>query len=508
MLGRVVTEGAARRAVMIAGCWLVACTVDDRNPGTQMNTFAEQPSGGAEAATTPTTAAAGADGGRTSESAPTVNPDGLPPVAPAAPAPAAEGTRSGVAVMPPVDPTGAGLSVSGRVVDFFRHGLANVAVTIGATTATTDSNGQFSISGVRAPYDVSFTLSYQHNNAPAQYGYVYQGLTRTDPTLQTYGGMPEHGGSVTAVLQNADFSDLRRSAIFAFGSEFGGFSTELDVENTMFGASWVGPATLTGTAHLLLVSRSDTRGFGLPVAYEAQQSSPLGMQDGVTTAALFDLSPNPISAATLAGTVSGGDSSDRANLVSVRFADGTVLPIINDAPDSPLSFSYSVPALPQGSLSVAAASGVLAPFALVHVENVAAGAAPLALRIPAPVNLGAPAAGTLVTPATAFGWSSTDATLHTFLWHLETADTLHGIYVLTTRTQVTLPSFADGFFLPADTDISWSVETHGNPADVNVATGPNGFLDAFALRDNFPQGPTPASGTFTESERRTIRASR
>ena len=415
---------------------------------------------------------------------------------------------AGVAVMPPPPRTGAALSVSGRVVDFFRHGLPNVAVSIGPTTVSTDADGQFSISDVRAPYDVSFTLSYQHNNAPAQYGYVYQGLTRTDPTLQTYGGLPERSGTLTAVLQNVDFSDRRRRAVFAFGSQYGAFNTELDFETTMFGGSWTGPETMAGTAHVLLVSRSDTGGFGLPVAYEAQQSSPLGLQDGATTTAAFDLSPSPISSATLTGTVSGGDPSTRANLVSVRFADGTILPIIDDAPGSPASFSYNVPALPQASLSVAAASGVLAPFALVHVEDVAAGAAPLALRIPDPVNLGAPAAGSVVTPATPFSWSSSDATPHTFLWHLETGDTLHGIYVLTTRTQVSLPAFADGFSLPSDTDIFWSVETHGNPADVDDAAGPNGFLDAFALRDDFPQGLNPSSGTFSESERRSVRVSR
>jgi len=36
--------------------------------------------------------------------------------------------------------------------------------------------------------------------------------------------------------------------------------------------------------------------------------------------------------------------------------------------------------------------------------------------------------------------------------------------------------------------------------DVDALVGRSGFLDAFALRSDYPEGPSASDGSFTESE--------
>jgi hypothetical protein len=64
---------------------------------------------------------------------------------------------------------------------------------------------------------------------------------------------------------------------------------------------------------------------------------------------------------------------------------------------------------------------------------------------------------------------------------------------------LTLPS--------ADEDFAfyWSVETHGDVASVDDATGPEGLFDSFALEGNIGTGPVRGSqGYYTNSDIRFV----
>jgi hypothetical protein len=479
---------------------LAACSIDSRSPDTQQ-VLPVQP-GGAGGSPPSVAALAGAAGNAPSSGG--ANGEGPPVVSP--PASGAAGALGPVAppvavVLPGADAGSAGVTVSGRVIDFFRHPLADVPVTIGEATALTNAQGQFAIRGVEGPYTASLTLTYQKNNAPAHFGYVYEGLTRSDPTLQVYAGAPEHSGDFTVSVSNADFSDRTRKAVFAFTSPDGSSHTDLDAETTTFGVPWTGPATTVGAAHVLLVLRSDTFEGDPPLAYEAHRSSTLAVQEGSVASASYDLSPSALAVANLGGVVSGGTASDRRNFVSLRFVDGAILPLIDDN-DQPRAFSYLLPRLPESAVSFAAATGFDAPYAVVHRENLDAAQIGIALAIPNPVTLSSPGNGAVVTPSTPFTWSGSSQTARSFVWHLAFTDTNDGMFVITNRTQITLPQFADGFSVPPNTNVYWSVETHGEQTNVDALAGPDGFLDSFALGSGFPQGPNVADGYFTESERR------
>jgi len=394
--------------------------------------------------------------------------------------------------------------VEGRVIDFFRRPVPTVPVTIGGTTVVTDAQGRFSIPGVEGPYTVSMVLNRIVNGGTGRYGWVFEGLTRRDPTLQVYTALPTRGaGSLLTAYEGITFAPGLHYATLAWSSPDGEFAIEEATGPVTYAGvpSWTGPATTTGTVHALDAFRDQAD--GLPVAYEAYQSQPLTAGDNQPQVAVsFNLPSDPsIVTGSVAGTAAHGASVSSSNYVSLLFEDGTGMPLIDDS-DQLSQFSYFVPALPGTSLVVAAADGVVAPYGVVHRGNIAVGQSDVALTVPRPVNLSSPQAGAPVNPSTSYSWSPIGQTAQTFLWHLEFNATYEGMYVLTSRTQIELPQFSDGFTVPPGIAVTWSVETHGDAPNVDALAGPNGYLDSFAFGTAYPVGPNRADGYFTDSERR------
>jgi hypothetical protein len=240
------------------------------------------------------------------------------------------------------------------------------------------------------------------------------------------------------------------------------------------------------------------------VFYEAYQSLPLVALDNQPASIGFDLPFDPaMITGNISGSASGGAFDPRSNYVALRLADGGILPLIDDVSDTD-EFDYFVPQLDGTSFVVAAADGSAGfpPYAVAHRENVAFGQSDVALTVPRPVTLLAPQAGAGVTPSSTYSWSTLSQTARTFLWHLEFDATYEGIFVLTSRTEIALPTFADGFSVPPGVSVTWSVETHGDAPDVDALTGEAGYLDAFSVGTAYPLGPNRSDGYYTESERR------
>jgi hypothetical protein len=393
--------------------------------------------------------------------------------------------------------------VNGRVIDFFRRPVPNLAVTIGATTATTNAAGEFSITGAEPPYTASLMVNMIRSGGQAHYGYVYEGLTRSDPTLQVYSALVERSASSLAVSFDNVVFDEGRYAVLAFQSPDALFVDGETTANTEFlGApSWSGPDRLTGTIHALLTWR-DTP-FDPPVFYEAYQSFPLSARDGASASVGFDLPFNPdLLTGIIAGSATGGALA-RSNYVALRLADGAALPLIDDSVDTD-EFVYFVPQLDGASYVFGAADGSFGfpPYAIAHRENITFGQSDVTLAVPRSVTLVAPQPGGVVTPASTYSWSTLSQTARTFLWHLEFDATFEGMFVLTSRTEIELPTFADGFAVPPGVAVTWSVETHGDAPNVDALVDPDGYLDAFSLGTSYPVGPNRSEGYYTESERR------
>jgi hypothetical protein len=425
------------------------------------------------------------------------------------------GGSSGMAMLPDAGVGGAGMSgpftVSGHVVDFYRRPTPGLRVSIGEQEVLTGDEGEFSIAGVVPPYDVSLIASTSQSDfAFRYYAYVYQGLTRTDPTLQVYYGLPGRSSTVNLTVTGASFVEANRRLIFAFSSPDGYYSASgINFETPSLSPGWGGLPTTAGNAHALLVLRSSTDTDAPPLAYEAYRTTPLALGDGVASGLTLDMTASAIPQVTLTGSVDAGPFGEHTQLVATRFADGTALPLLR-VDSNQAAFSYLVPSLPSSSLTVAALAGPPG-YGVVHADGVPAAAdqQDVALVVPRPVSLNAPANGTQAGPGTTFAWSSVGQSAQVFVWHLESEDYFEGIYVVTSQSEITYPQVPGySMTLPApagDFAFYWSVETHGDHPSVDAAAGPEGLFDSFALEKNIGTGPLRGStGYYTNSESRFV----
>jgi hypothetical protein len=394
--------------------------------------------------------------------------------------------------------------VTGTLIDYWGHKLSAIPISIGSAVAVTDANGAFSVPNVSRTYDVSLLLTTQRLGSTANYGWVFQGLTRRDPTLQIYRGLPDRFGEVNLHVTNVVFPlPSTQSLAVAFAGPDGEFNTTLDAANTDYlSPAWVGPTTSQWAAHGLLWAFAGTQ--NLPTGYLAHSARITSLNTATAGDVTFDLvhggTTPVIPAGTLTGSTTRASSTSPENSVFVRFADGPAIQVVRDtAPTG--TFSYTVPTLAGAAITVAASTGDSSypPYELAYRDDLAAGQTNVALSVPSAPTLVGPAAGaTAVTGTTAFRWSGGAAVR---ILAVASVPTYDAVFVVTSQSQATIPSFpAASFSLPANTAFEWYVETHGAFATVDAATGSQGMLDPLAY--GRPRGSRRGNGTYTETEHR------
>jgi hypothetical protein len=399
------------------------------------------------------------------------------------------------------------MTVRGRLVSYWLTPMENVLITIGAADDITDENGEFEIPDVAPTYDVKFVVSFTWTNTPASYGYVYEGLTRRDPTLQTFRGAVENSGAVDISPTGAVEAPGRLLAI-SFGLT-GGADESQDDSFTLWGVSnvyWEGGTSQTARWHGL-VWDTDTNNE-LPTGYRSYATGSVALSTTETAMIAPDMTDRATPSGVVSGTVTSPTSIERTNNVYVHFTSNATIELLEQygstLPD-PATFSYVVPTLPNGSVTISALEGYAytGAAACAHRENLTAGQTGIAIAIPEPPTLVAPADVATADPTTPFRWASDPAVS---LVHFENnvfEDPYVGIYVLTTRKQITIPTFS-GFQLIEGHEHYWRVETHGDFANVDEATGPEGFADAMrspyesSICDE-PVGPRQGDGALTIS---------
>lgn len=399
----------------------------------------------------------------------------------------------------PGDPT-----VRGRVIDFWGHPVPSIPVQIGDVLGNTDSDGEFVFEDVPATYDVSFV--FDHPGFPAQSdAWVYQGLTRRDPTLQMYSGATERSGDVDIILAPEPTVLDTQTIWVAVGGPDGAtvFDRVPAAGDTGLYADWSGPATAQQTAHGLLWQ---TNAAGLPTSYLAYDSALVSLGISGTTKISLDLSGADIDAANVSGTVTDNAAGSRRNQVYLRFNSNATIALVDDDAGTN-SFSYVAPSIPNSTLTVAAIEGSSYDgFAVAHANGLATGAKP-ALKIPPIVTPLTPAGGaTKVSATTKFSFQSATAQTGPFVLNFYSqADGLpyQTIYIVTAKKQLTLPSIiGGGFSLYPNSEYLWSVATHGTFDSVDALASEGGFLDEFSRDEETPAGPRNVSGEFSDSELR------
>jgi hypothetical protein len=390
----------------------------------------------------------------------------------------------------PGDPT-----VRGKVVNHLLHPVPNVPVWIGDEMTSTDDDGEFELADVAETYDVKMVVTYARYGNTAVAGWVYEGLTRRDPTLQVYGGTPLRSGNFTFSATNPPAS-MTATAIIALGSPYGNYSRQgTGAVQTSF--SWFGASTITATPHGLVWEETS----GVPTSYTSYTvgSAPVAFADTATTPWTLDFTPNTVNTDTVSGAVVAPTTDDRSNAAFVQFATGAVIELASQTGSSALAnYSFLVPTLPNATITVVAREGdaSFGALALAHRSNLTSGQTTPALTIPAPPTLVGPADGSTLNESSMFTWLGPQSTS---VWHAESVSFYESIYVVTARKSIPMPTFPNGFSLRAADDAFFRVEAHGDAATVDELAGSNGFVDSFGPWGDVPDGPRRDAGTFAIS---------
>ena len=403
-------------------------------------------------------------------------------------------------------------AVHGHVVDFWGHQLSGVPVEIGGTLVTTDDHGAFTIEGVAAEYDASLVVEFPDNYDGQVYGWVYQGLTRRDPTLQVYAGLEAQSGNVSITPTHADATlTAGRTQSFSFGGPDGNWEfTEVGAQGYgQTSVGWHGPVKTQQTVHGLIFAQDPTT--DLPTGYAAYDAKPISLDGSVSdiSPVTLDMSAKTIASGNITGTVTPGGLDMRANRVFLQFTSNASIKLVDDS--GPNTFSYNVPTIANSSVTFAASEGQSqsGAYAVAHQDALAAGATGVAVTIPKPsthLALIPATAVNKVDASTQFSFQAGAGAGGLFVIAFQDADTsalkTDGLFIVTSKKTLKLPKVANDTFalLPAKS-YYWRVQTHGALANADAATGPDGFMDSFGS-DYYhltPEGPRRGSGSFSIS---------
>jgi hypothetical protein len=393
-------------------------------------------------------------------------------------------------------------AVQGRVIDYRRNPLANALVRIGDQSTMTDAGGNFSIADVASSYDVTLTIHTNINSTNATIAWRVEGLTRRDPTLQVYRGLPDRTTTLDITISHVTFPLASMQKIsFDWTSVDGDFGDDLDSASTSFlSAGWVGPAQSQGNAHALLFNYDANE---IPTAYLAHDAHAVVLTDGTDGQVTFDLTPGTLPTGTITGITSGSISDERHNHVFLRFNDGAAIKLLSE--DSPQnSFSYLVPQIANSSLTLVAENEIYPGFAAAYADNIAPGQSAIALSVPPMPTLSAPGDGkNNVDGDTLFQWSGS---AHVYLYCARSVPTYDSMCVLTSNSQAKLPvSPLSDYAAPTNSEFNWEVETHGDLASVDDASGSDGFLSVFSYETL--RGPARGNGSYAQSVQRSFTTS-
>jgi hypothetical protein len=251
------------------------------------------------------------------------------------------------------------------------------------------------------------------------------------------------------------------------------------------------------------------RSGGIPTSYRAYTTAAIPVTDGDADQrpADIDLTEQTLTTGNVSGSIHFNTGESAENSVFVRFTSGAHLALVNavatgtGTPD----FSYLVPILPNGSITVATSETPNdGSYSVVHRDGLAPGATDIGLTVPVPMLPTAPTDNAIgIDESVIFRFNGGDPDAHARLIHIEDEDFYDGIYVVTAKTGFALgdlPIVNGEFQLRSNQTYRWWVETHGQPASVDDMAAPGGFIDDFGLDLYRPAGAVRGSGSVTVSK--------
>jgi hypothetical protein len=394
-----------------------------------------------------------------------------------------------------------GTAVHGHVIDYWGHVISDAPVQVGDQLVTTDAQGAFTIDDAPATYDVGLTVDFSGSGPRETYGWAFLGLTRRDPTLQVYAGLPSQDGNIQINPTNATETATRTLTVALGGPD--GAEQFTDVDGAIqTDTSWRGPGTTQERAHGLFWQFDATS--ELPTSYLGYDSVLVALTT-TTDVAMIPLNLKAtatIPSGNITGTVTPAANTSRENDVFLRFTSGASIELASDT-KGPNTFSYLVPTIANSGVTLAAVEGdaFFGSYAVAHKDGLAAGATGVTAAIPNPSKPISPADGAgAVDSSTQFTFTAGTGNSGPFLISMIDEGFYQGLYVVTASKTFKVPNVPGGPYAFASGDkYLWRVETHGAFASMDAMAGPQGFMDEFSGDDSEPLGPNNTNGAFTIS---------
>jgi hypothetical protein len=390
--------------------------------------------------------------------------------------------------------------VKGKVIDVWGGPVANLTLDVGKTETSTDAKGAFTVANVPVPYDVSLSTDSG--------SWIFQGLTRPDPTLQVLASPLSQSTDISIPLTKIAVGASDTLSI-ANGTATGSVESDGVTPDPTFPfdsfPSWDGATTTASTFHLLEWT-IDAK--SLPTAYKGYVAVPLSL-----TANVDGSLPAPtLAAVTSKAAVTGSAVQNpldaalsRTNSVFVQFTSGAHIQVVEDQA-GPATFSYLAPTLTNSTITVAAWEGTEeGPLGLIHKDGLKPGDATGALTIPGP-----PKPKTLLDPDhvdenTTLSFAAGTGNAGAFVVGIE-LDGGNVLRVVTTKKSIVIKDLIGSVFTlahaaPGDTPIQyyWWVETHGSYATVDAMAGTSGYIDEFGVNFITPVSIHQTDGSYTSS---------
>ena len=384
------------------------------------------------------------------------------------------------------------ITVSGFVKDIDGEPVSGVPVIIkGKAPVTTDANGAFTVSNVSKPYEARVIFSTD------QAAIVYQGLTRSDPTLiylgttSSYktatisGSVPPAAGKVTKVFFTSG------SMAWSTNADQGTGSYSLDV-------NWKGTAnSMTGKLQVLRFTQNSS---GMPVQYDAY-----GSEDNLTVSAGGNFPNNNFAATDLtdppeqniSGSIVLPSSSYVLNGKTLNLFFGDAEIYLGQEWGVGLNFSYVVPSITGATFGVDANAYLNATptyrYTSYSKRGITGGSSGITVNLASAPQLNIPAHnGSGIDTTTQFLWTKGNGGgICVILIAPSNWGTDPTFYIFTAGNSTSIPNLApQGLGLPSNVSYNWQV----------VQLFPVSSIDDAASATFFQQTNGSAEGGQAQSE--------
>lgn len=393
--------------------------------------------------------------------------------------------------------------VSGQVIDFWGHPVPSVELEVDGRLVTSDTEGLFEVSDVSERYDISLVVQV-NGEASEAYGWTFEGLTRRDPTLQVYRGLPIRRANL--LVRGPTQDGGTPCGVVALGGKHGHATFKLYPELTV-SMVWRG-VDAPVDVHSLTWEPLEAGRCDLPVRYSSHTINRVVQVPGQVQELTIDAASGSAVVETnyVSGVVDSAVGGPLELSVFTRVTEGPTLPVANqnveldDADAAGAGFTLPVPRLSGASVTVAASRGGLGDggYTVAYETWSPENEEPMVLTLPSLPLLETPEVDAAVPLERApFAWR-TDAEVA--ILAVAADDGFWGRFVVTSEQRAVLRDLSHlGMPAPPAGESAWSVEAYGGFRDVDEFTAAGGSLDPFSTDFRVPVGSRVGRGSLARS---------